>query len=352
MACQQRHVIDISSALPPPPPPPHNINSNHSHHTPHHHTTTTTSVAVWAQAVFHLSLPFLSNFSENQSGRHVAAWRTRDGAAKRWRERRLRSWLKHERQTVRMVLAETLHHSSEHFPPMFKEELVGRHVQHDAYGDRRRQGPRRPRTSLRARRWPGGRSSSALKKSPAGGRPAPLPEVAGRQVCLERHVMEDLGSVCPFVQILDLLVPQTVDYVADALRIQDLPMAEQVIEVPKISCSPVLLLSRSQRNSWWKCRPYCLLCGSRSRSSAFQFLVVVVKVLSQDRGQQQCILLANAFLSGSWSSSSISQRIVDTFPGDGLGLGSTSSAGAADEEFTGVVSTFHHGKKCGVPGRW
>ena len=50
--------------------------------------------------------------------------------------------------------------------------------------------------------------------------------------------MEDLGSVCPFVQILDLPVPQMVDYVADALRILDLPMAEQVIEVPKISCSP------------------------------------------------------------------------------------------------------------------
>ena len=40
----------------------------------------------------------------------LLAWRTRDGS-KRRRERRLRSWLKHERQTVRMVLAETFHHS-------------------------------------------------------------------------------------------------------------------------------------------------------------------------------------------------------------------------------------------------
>ena len=70
------------------------------------------------------------------------------------------------------------------------------------------------------------------------GRPAPLPEVAGWQERVERHVMEDLGSVCPFVQILDLPVPQTVDNVTDALRILDLQMAEQVIEVPKISCSP------------------------------------------------------------------------------------------------------------------
>ena len=36
----------------------------------------------------------------------------RDGAAKRRRERRLRSWAKHERQTVAMALAEALHHSA------------------------------------------------------------------------------------------------------------------------------------------------------------------------------------------------------------------------------------------------
>ena len=37
------------------------------------------------------------------------------------------AWLKHERQTVRMVLAETFHHSSAPFQPKFKEEWVGRH---------------------------------------------------------------------------------------------------------------------------------------------------------------------------------------------------------------------------------
>ena len=48
------------------------------------------------------------------------------------RERWLRSWLKHERQTVRMVLAETFRCSSALFPPKFKEEWVERHEQHDA----------------------------------------------------------------------------------------------------------------------------------------------------------------------------------------------------------------------------
>ena len=49
--------------------------------------------------------------------------------------------------------------------------------------------------------------------------------------------MEDLSELAPLVQILDLPVPQTVDYVAQALRLLDRPIAEQVIEVPTVSCS-------------------------------------------------------------------------------------------------------------------
>ena len=42
--------------------------------------------------------------------------------------------------------------------------------------------------------------------------------------------MGDLGSECPFVQILDLPVPQMVENVTDTLlRILDFPIAEQVI---------------------------------------------------------------------------------------------------------------------------
>ena len=182
----------------------------------------------------------------------------------------------------------------------------------------------------------------SLEEDPGGGRPAPLPEVAGRQVCLERHVMEDLGSVCPFVQILDLPVPQTVDYAEDALRILDRPMAEQVIEVRKISCS---------------------LCPSRSlipeQQSAEQ-LVEVPTVLSPlriaeqivgipvPRGHSQGSLPEQSTPATHSSGKRISERIVEQivdFPeqgveqivdislGDGLGLGSTSSACAADKEF-------------------
>ena len=58
------------------------------------------------------------------------------GAAARRRERRLRSWLRHERQTVAMVLAEACHHSSGTFPPTLKERRM---AGQDAYGALRRQ---------------------------------------------------------------------------------------------------------------------------------------------------------------------------------------------------------------------
>ena len=52
--------------------------------------------------------------------------------------------------------------------------------------------------------------------------------------------MEDLGELAaPSVQLLDLPVPQMVENVTDTLlRILDFPIAEQVIDVPKIFCSP------------------------------------------------------------------------------------------------------------------
>ena len=85
----------------------------------------------------------------------------------------------------------------------------------------------------------------SLEEEPCGGLSAPLSEVAGRQGKVVRHVMEDPSSVCPFAQILDLSAPQMVGDVTDTLlRIVDFPIAEQVIEVPKISCSPCPSRSR------------------------------------------------------------------------------------------------------------
>ena len=110
-----------------------------------------------------------------------------------------------------MALAERLHHSAD-VTDLRKKELV-EHAQYNA-----------PRGQKTARA--------------VGGRPAPLCEVAGWQGRLEQHVMEDLGSICPSVQILDLPVLQVVEQPeeVDSFFRNFVPaVAEQVIEVPKLA---------------------------------------------------------------------------------------------------------------------
>ena len=129
------------------------------------------------------------------------------GSACRRRERRLRSWAEHERLSVAMALAVKLHHSANR-ADLPKEEVE----QHYAL---RGQKPARA----------------------VGGRPTPLLEVAGWQEQVQRHVAERLADLAPSVQILDAPVPQVVDNVMDVFRSLDSSIAEQVIEVPILSCS-------------------------------------------------------------------------------------------------------------------
>ena len=129
------------------------------------------------------------------------------GSARRRRQRRLHSFLRHERMAVAMALAERLHHSA-NVTDLRKEEEVEQ-VWYNA---------------LR-----GQKTASA-----GGGLPAPLSEVAGRQEVLVQHVVEHMADVCPVVQTLDAPVPQMVDTVLEFFRALDLPVVEQVIAVPKI----------------------------------------------------------------------------------------------------------------------
>ena len=195
------------------------------------------------------------------------------GSARRRRERRLRSWLRHEQQSIAAVLAAVTHHS---FGKLGTASGVLRNrktATRTGYGEEFE-----THFTAKIRKTP----------PPAGGQPAPLPEVAGWQGRLVWHVMEDLGSVCPFVQIP---VPQMVENATDTLRILDHQIAEQVIEVPKISCSPCpsrSLVPELQTAEQLPCCPLrASLCRSPSRSSTLQFLVVVAngvfKVFSQDR---------------------------------------------------------------------
>ena len=106
-------------------------------------------------------------------------------AAMRRRQHWLRSWLKHERQTLRMVLAETFRHSSAPFPPKFKVEWVGRHEQHAA---------------LRGQKTMEEATSQLLASmSPLGVVPAGLGDGVGH--C---HDVANLPRVCLFISLVYL----------------------------------------------------------------------------------------------------------------------------------------------------
>ena len=144
------------------------------------------------------------------------------GSARRRRERRLRSFWRHEQMAVQMVLATVTHHS---FGKVGTTHAARRGQKQ---GTRTVQGEEHELYHT---------AKFRTTPLPAGGLPAPLSEVAGKQVVLVRHVVEHMADVCPVVQTLDAPVPQMVDSVLEFFRRLDLPVAEQVIDVPMFSSS-------------------------------------------------------------------------------------------------------------------
>ena len=116
-----------------------------------------------------------------------------------------------------MALVENLHHSANRTVLPMKEEVEQHHA---------------PRGQKPARE---GRGTQYLF---VGGvivpEPVAEPQLHAR---VQRHTVEQRSEHTPYVQILDAPVPQVVDFVLDVFRALDSSIAEQVIEVPKLSCS-------------------------------------------------------------------------------------------------------------------
>ena len=295
------------------------------------------------------------------------------GSARRRRERRLRSMLRHERMAVAMALAEALHHSS---GPKVMERAQYAALRGQKPGTRAKEGEvREEHQALRGQ-----------TRLPPGMRPALLVEVQP-QGCVERHVVEVPSELAPMVQFLDAPVPQMVDTVLEFFRALHLPVDEQVIAVRKISTDRV-----SQR------------LVERCLPQMVEQLVHVPTVLSPLRIAEQIVGIPAPQRGGNWSlqgplpgqsstlsplpkriseriveqiavsspveriskriveqiaisspAERISERIVDQIvdisPGDDRGQGSSSSAGLADEDFPGVFRTFPHGKKVRSAGQ-
>ena len=157
------------------------------------------------------------------------------GAAKRRRERRLRAMLRHERMTVAMVLSEKKHHTSR---GQNKDRTTGEENVMNYTAKLRKTPPP---------------AAAATENDPmvldeggalaAGGRPAPLSEVAGRQLRVERHC----GVGFELVQALDVPVLQMVEQPVEVdtfFRLSLPAVVEQVIDVPKLAL-PVCAVQRA-----------------------------------------------------------------------------------------------------------
>ena len=56
---------------------------------------------------------------------------------------------------------------------------------------------------------------------------------------VQRHIVEQIGDGAPFLPSLDVLVPLAVEQLADVFKQFDFQVAEQVIDVPKISLEDI-----------------------------------------------------------------------------------------------------------------
>ena len=153
-------------------------------------------------------------WSHVDDGEHVT------GSAKRRRERRLRQWLRHERMTVAMALAEAQHHAAPR-----RQKPASAITVNDA-----------PRGQKNADAEYFELSSDEEVASARGMRPAPLWEPRPQER-VQRHTAEQMIESFVPVPILDLdaPVPQMVEQLVGVLKVFDQSLPEQVIEVPKIT---------------------------------------------------------------------------------------------------------------------
>ena len=126
------------------------------------------------------------------------------GAAMRRRQRLLRSWLRHERMTVAMLLAERERHTAQRGQKLARR---GEWVREEVHG----QAPVEPtpQTAGVQHFSLDGDEPPAVK----GTRPDRLPAVSRPQEQVARRIVEQIVDIVPVVQLLHVPGTQTVDSV-------------------------------------------------------------------------------------------------------------------------------------------
>ena len=162
------------------------------------------------------------------------------GSARRRRERRLRSWLMHEQQSIAAVLATVTHHSFDKVGTASgvlrnrkTATRTGKGEEYEThYTAKFRKTP--PPQAAATEHYPMTDDEGGLS---AGVRPAPLEETRS-QGKLERHA----GIGYEIVQNFDVPVPQMVEQLPNIVQFFAAlsPVPEQVIAVPKILPHEVL----------------------------------------------------------------------------------------------------------------
>ena len=153
------------------------------------------------------------------------------GSARRRRERRLRSMLRHERMSVAMALAAATHHSAQRGE--WRDLYEAPRGQRTASSEATNYALQSQTTSVA-----GDTEFFSLYEEELGGTRPDRLYVVRPQGRVQRHTVEQIVDTVLFVPSLDVPVPQMENQLVDVCRLFDVLIPEQAIEVPKISSTP------------------------------------------------------------------------------------------------------------------
>ena len=180
--------------------------------------------------------------------------------------------LRHEHLSLQMLLATFQHHSAP------KGQTTARSRWRSTRRSTRPSSGRTPPSQASGTQY----TALDVDEVPVAGgsRPDRLLNVSGPQERVLRRTVEQLIDSALVVPLLDVLVPQTVDWLEDVLKIVDISVPQQVIEVPMISCpvqhtravlAATLMVEQSVEVPWggtdefFPCRRSCLSSVRRGR---------------------------------------------------------------------------------------
>ena len=152
------------------------------------------------------------------------------GASRRRRERRLRSWLKHERMTPAMALAKASHHTAPRGQRTARAGEWGREMSCTA--------------TIRDSPTPQPELFSLHEEEPGGSRPDRMLTLSRPQKRVLRRTVQQIVDTVPSLPTLDDPVQQMENRLVEMCRKLDILILEQAIEVPKISSSSHLSCRR------------------------------------------------------------------------------------------------------------